>query len=77
MSAADVRGCRREAVVGEYAGDGGSGIERNQRQIAAVGLAYAGLGNAEPDAGDGMEGFRGGGRVVDGHDQVGKNRDWK
>ena len=42
-------------------------IERDQRQVAAVLLADAGLGDAETDTGDGKQGFGGGSGVVDGH----------
>ena len=56
-----------EAVLGEHAGDGGACVEADQQQVAAVGLADAGLGDAEGDAGHGGQAGGGGRAQIDGH----------
>jgi len=56
-----------EAVGGEHAGHGRAFGQGDHRQVAAVGLADAGLGNTKTDAGDGEQGFRSGSGVIDRH----------
>ena len=67
MAAAELDRRGAEAVLRKYAGDATAGIERKQRQIAAVRLADAGLGDAEADAGNGKQSFGSGRLIIDWH----------
>jgi uncharacterized DUF497 family protein len=58
---------RAAAIPGKHPGGPTARRQLDQRQVAPVLLADAGLGGAEAHAGDGEQGFRGGSGVVDGH----------
>ena len=67
MAAADLYRRGAKTVLGEHAGDRAAGVERDQREVAPIGLADSRFGNAEAHAGNGEEGFGGGSGVIDGH----------
>ena len=56
-----------KAVLCKHSGDTATRIERQQGQIPTIELTNTGLGDAETNAGDGVDGFRGGRSVIDGH----------
>ena len=63
------RGCT-EAVLGEHAGHGGTGVQGDHGQVAPIGLADTGFGSAEADTGNGEQGFGGRRGVIDGHESL-------
>src|SRR5690606_2454219 len=67
---ADLNRRSAEAVAGEYPGNAAAVGQAKNRQVAVVGLAYAGSGDADFNAGNGLDaGFRWNVKV-DGHGVV-------
>ena len=66
LLAEDDRRCAK-AVQREHARDGGAGRDAHEQHVLAVGLAHAGHGNAEFDAGHREQALRLGGLEVYGH----------
>ena len=56
--AADLHRRGAEAVLREHAADRGALVEQHDRQVLAVGLAHAGFGDADADAGHGVQARR-------------------
>jgi hypothetical protein len=61
---------RTAAILSEHSRSAAPRCELDQRQVAPVLLADARLCRAETNAGDGKQGFRGGGGVIDGHESL-------
>src|SRR5690606_7816474 len=67
---ANLHGSRTEAVAGEHACHAGAFGQLEDGEIASVGLADAGFGNADFNAGYGENVGLGGDLQVNGHDSV-------
>ena len=67
MPPADLHRSRAEAIGGEHAGDPGTRVEGEQRQVVPVELADRRRGNAKANAGDRQQFFGSRGTIIHGH----------